>query len=170
MNIKLSKKTIAIVFLIFSLLTSLFSLAIKTEHDRLIEKIISQNSGSCYLADGTCLHNEGKNVFEYFGFIISTIMLLFSIFLLIFDKEEEKKSTHTIMQKHSKKIDENILSDDEKNIINELKLNDGSAYQSDLIKKLNLSKVKITRILDKLQGKGLIERNRRGMTNVIILK
>ena len=46
----------------------------------------------------------------------------------------------------------------------------GSAYQSDLIKETQLTKVKITRILDHLEGKQLIERKRRGMTNIIILK
>ncbi|MBI4983154.1 MarR family transcriptional regulator [Candidatus Woesearchaeota archaeon] len=46
----------------------------------------------------------------------------------------------------------------------------GSAYQSDLIKETRLTKVKVTRILDKLEGRGLIERKRRGMTNIVILK
>jgi hypothetical protein len=47
---------------------------------------------------------------------------------------------------------------------------DGSIYQSDLTKELNLTKVKVTRLLDRLEGKGLIERKRRGMTNVVVLK
>jgi ribosomal protein S8E len=33
-----------------------------------------------------------------------------------------------------------------------------------------LGKVRITRILDSLEAQGLIERRRRGMTNIIILK
>lgn len=46
----------------------------------------------------------------------------------------------------------------------------GTIFQSDLVEKTGLSKVQITRILDKLEGNGLIERKRRGMTNVVILK
>ncbi len=47
---------------------------------------------------------------------------------------------------------------------------EGSIYQSDLVKELKLTKVKTTRLLDKLEGKGLIERKRRGMTNIVVLK
>ena len=43
-------------------------------------------------------------------------------------------------------------------------------YQSDVMKELELSKVKVTRILDRLEGKGILERKRRGMTNIVILK
>jgi uncharacterized membrane protein len=46
----------------------------------------------------------------------------------------------------------------------------GSIFQSDLVEKTEFTKVKITRILDGLEGRRLIERKRRGMTNVVILK
>lgn len=47
---------------------------------------------------------------------------------------------------------------------------EGSVFQADLVEKSGFDKVKVTRILDKLEGKGLIERKRRGMTNIVILK
>ena len=47
---------------------------------------------------------------------------------------------------------------------------EGSVYQSDIIKETKLTKVKVTRILDKLEGKKLIDRKRRGMTNIVVLK
>ena len=62
------------------------------------------------------------------------------------------------------------LSEEENKIINILKENDGSIFQSDLVEKTEFSKVKITRILDVLEGKKVIERKRRGMTNIVILK
>lgn len=46
----------------------------------------------------------------------------------------------------------------------------GAIFQADLVEKSNFSKVKVSRILDKLEGRGLIERRRRGMTNIVILK
>ena len=55
-------------------------------------------------------------------------------------------------------------------IMNIVLREDGSVYQSDLIKETKKSKVQVSRVLDKLEGKGLIERKRRGMTNVIVLK
>lgn len=59
---------------------------------------------------------------------------------------------------------------EEQQIIQLIINKEGSIYQSDLVKELKLTKVKITRLLDKLEGKGLIERKRRGMTNVVVLK
>ncbi len=59
---------------------------------------------------------------------------------------------------------------EEQQLIQLLINGEGSVYQSDLVKELKLTKVKTTRILDKLEGKGLIERKRRGMTNVVVLK
>ncbi len=46
----------------------------------------------------------------------------------------------------------------------------GAAVQSELVEKTGLGKVKVTRVLDALEVKGLIERRRRGMTNVVVLK
>jgi uncharacterized membrane protein len=42
--------------------------------------------------------------------------------------------------------------------------------QSDIVNNTSLTKVKVTRLLDKLEGKGLVERRRRGMGNLVVLK
>jgi len=47
---------------------------------------------------------------------------------------------------------------------------DGSIIQSDLVERTKFNKVKVTRILDRLEGMNLIERRRRGMTNIVMLK
>ncbi len=62
------------------------------------------------------------------------------------------------------------LDSDEKRIYDLLKSKDGSMYQSDIMKETQMSKVKVTRVLDKLEGRHIIERKRRGMTNIVILK
>ena len=54
--------------------------------------------------------------------------------------------------------------------MNLLLKNKGNMYQTDIIQKTNLNKVKITRILDSLEAQNLIERKRRGMTNIVVLK
>ena len=58
----------------------------------------------------------------------------------------------------------------EKQIFEKIIESEGTIFQSDLVDKTGFTKVKVTRILDKLEGKKLIERKRRGMTNVVILK
>ncbi len=68
------------------------------------------------------------------------------------------------------KIGLSKLNGEEKRIFVLLKDNEGSMYQSDIIKETELSKVNVTRILDKMEGKNVLERKRRGMTNIIVLK
>jgi uncharacterized membrane protein len=63
-----------------------------------------------------------------------------------------------------------ILSHDENAILEKLIEAEGAMFQSDLVEKAGMQKVKVTRLLDRLEGLKLIERKRRGMTNVVILK
>lgn len=62
------------------------------------------------------------------------------------------------------------LSPDERIVLEKVIESEGNVFQSALIEKTGLTKVRITRVLDKLEGKDIVERKRRGMTNVIILK
>jgi uncharacterized membrane protein len=61
------------------------------------------------------------------------------------------------------------LDEDEKKVFKIVK-DKGSVYQSDLIKETGFSKVKVTRIVDRLEQKDLVERKRRGMTNLVVLR
>lgn len=69
-----------------------------------------------------------------------------------------------------KEIDLSKLDEEEKKFYDLLTLHEGSVYQSDVIKETGMSKVQVTRILDKMEGKKIIERKRRGMTNIVVLK
>lgn len=62
------------------------------------------------------------------------------------------------------------LRDIEKQIYGHIKEAGGFVFQGELVEKSGVSKVKVTRILDKLEGLGLVERRRRGMSNVVVLK
>ena len=67
-------------------------------------------------------------------------------------------------------IDFSKLDEKERKVYELLKQNQGSMYQSDLIKQTEFSKVQMTRILDKMAGKGIVDVKRRGMTNIIVLR
>ncbi len=67
-------------------------------------------------------------------------------------------------------VDVSKLDESEKKVYNLLKDKQGSMYQSDLIRETGLSKVQMTRILDKMVSKQIIDRHRRGMTNIVVLK
>lgn len=62
------------------------------------------------------------------------------------------------------------LDAEEKKIYQLLENSDGTIFQSDLVAKTGFSKVKVSRIIDKLETKGIVERRRRGMANLIVLK
>jgi uncharacterized membrane protein len=62
------------------------------------------------------------------------------------------------------------LKDDEMKVYQAVLEAGGVLNQGDLITQLGLSKTTISRTLDLLESKGLIEKRRRGMGNVILLK
>jgi len=72
--------------------------------------------------------------------------------------------------KPTKTVDATTLSPDEKKVMEVLREANGSSFQSDIVSKLGYSKVKVTRILDRMEQNGLVERKRRGMANLVVLR
>ncbi|MBU5537389.1 MAG: helix-turn-helix domain-containing protein [Candidatus Aenigmatarchaeota archaeon] len=103
----------------------------------------------------------------YAGFGILIVSAGIGSYLALNQPKGER--TQTISKAKLNKIIKD-LSEDEKKIFNELTKNDGSAFQNDLINVSGFSKVKVSRILDRLETKGLVERRRRGMSNLVLLK
>jgi uncharacterized membrane protein len=101
-------------------------------------------------------------------FSIGIGVLYVVIGLLIYLKPFTKgKESHDIRdaKKSLKK-----LEGEERDVYNTIIEENGMIFQSTLMEKTGLSKVKVTRVLDKLENKKLIERKRRGMTNVVVLR
>lgn len=120
------------------------------------------------IVNTSCDHGPSCPMWGSISFHTNLSLILFVIILglgifLFFFKEKE-----TVKEK--REIDTSKLDEEEKEIIDLLLKEDGSLFQSNIVDKTNYSKVKVTRILDKLEGKQLIERKRRGMTNVVLLK
>lgn len=63
-----------------------------------------------------------------------------------------------------------FLLPEEKDVMNELKKAAGELTQKELVKKTGLSKVKVHRILNKLENKKLIKRHPYGMTKKIVIE
>lgn len=62
-----------------------------------------------------------------------------------------------------------LLDDDERRLYDLVAGRGGDIPQGDLVEVSSYSKAKVSRVLDRLQAKGLIVRVRRGMTNRIVL-
>ena len=79
------------------------------------------------------------------------------------------KDEFTEKLKEDKKKNLKLLNKEEK-IVYGILIKERSMFQADLVEKSGFSKVKVTRILDRLEGKNLVERKRRGMSNIVILR
>lgn len=121
----------------------------------------------CPCPVGACPMEAGFPIQTYAGISFVVILGVVGAFMLVKGKEMEeleiKKSTEI------KKVIR-TLKGDEKKIYEAIADSDGAIFQSELVEKMGFSKVRVTRILDKLEGKGLVERRRRGMTNIVLLK
>jgi len=104
------------------------------------------------------------------------IVIGIGLYLIFFSKDEivVKRITERLdIRKPTKSAYDKVLKSlqgEERLVLEKVIEADGSIFQSDLVDKSGLSKVKVSRILDKLEGQGLIERKQRGMTNVVLLK
>ena len=110
---------------------------------------------------------------------IIAFIAIIGIYLIFFGKEERIITRMKIIkpQVGVKEITReryrdilDSLSKDERLVFGKIIDKKGSILQSELVKETGLSKVKVTRILDGLEARGMIERKRRGMTNIVVLK
>ena len=69
-----------------------------------------------------------------------------------------------------KDVIESMIMPDEKIIIKELERNNGEMTQSDLVRRTNLSKVKVHRIVKRLESLGIVSKYPYGITNKIKLE
>lgn len=105
----------------------------------------------------------------YLALSIVGILAVFG-FVLIFSQQKEKIIIRKVREhNHKKEIDTSDLNKEEKQVLEIIQENK-TIFQAGLIEKTGFGKAKITRILDRLEGRGIVERKRRGMTNVVVLK
>lgn len=125
------------------------------------------DEGSCSIE--TCPYHASFNKLLYLSLSIVGILIIVGL-VLVLSKPKERIVIKKIMQKpHKIKLDTSFLKPEEKHVLN-IVLENKAIFQADLIEKTGFGKAKMTRILDRLEGHNFIERKRRGMTNVVVLK
>lgn len=122
----------------------------------------------------TCGMYDTLNIQTWLSLALGFVVLVIGIFF-IFAKTPEKVITNTITKtitkkEPKKKISLDGLDKQEKEVINIIQKEGGAIFQATLMEALGSGKVGITRLLDKLEAKQLIERKRRGMNNIVVLK
>ena len=132
------------------------------------------NSAMTNIVGQTCSHGPSCTMYDtirtqtWLSLSIIGIVLIIGFFIM-FLKPKEKIIVKTKREK-KKKLNLEGLNSNEKKVIEILQKENGAIFQSTLMEKLETGKVGITRLLDKLEAKQLIERKRRGMNNIVVLK
>jgi uncharacterized membrane protein len=147
--------------------------------------VFSFNRALTSIVNSTCSHGSACPMWGTIDFQtnislgVMAFVIIIGLYLIFFGKEErivtrfkkvkEQIEPKKVTKENYKKI-LGGLNKDEKILFEKIIEMQGTAFQSDLVDKTKFAKVKVSRILDRLEGRGLIERRRRGMANVVILK
>jgi putative component of membrane protein insertase Oxa1/YidC/SpoIIIJ protein YidD len=132
------------------------------------------NLGLKKIVGDTCTHGASCSMYDtiavqtWISLAIVGIILIIGI-IIMFTKPKEKLIVKTIKEKKKKK-DYSSLDKKEKETVDLIVKEGNAMFQADLMEKLQIGKVGMTRLLDKLEAKQIIERKRRGMNNIVLLK
>jgi len=131
-----------------------------------MRNIVTQSCGH----GDTCPMYGTIAIQTYMGLGLTAFVIIIGLFLIL-SKPEEKIVIRMLKNKEKKKkINLEGVDSDERRIIELLQKENGGMFQRTLMEQLELGKVKVTRLLDRLESKELIERKRRGMNNIVILR
>ena len=147
--------------------------------------IFSFNTAMTDIVNTSCSHGTSCPMWGSISFStnlsigITAFVVIIGLYLAFFGEEEriitrikriaQQIEPRRITKGNYKKV-MNGLGNDEKKVLGEVIDAQGSMLQADIVEKTNFAKVKVSRLLDKLEGKGLVERRRRGMSNIVVLK
>lgn len=144
----------------------------------LIDRLLAQGPVQLILENGKAVPVEGASYFslnEVLLFIIAAWLGGMSfLYIILSSKENETPRSDKIEtvipeNKSAAMVAADILDGDEKIIFQKIVDNDG-LLQRELILNTDFSEPKVSRLLDKLERRGLIIRKRDGMGNRVMLK
>jgi len=170
----MDNKKLGLVLLVIGILLALSLYGVKIKEDAIIEQIVVEQ-GSCYLEDGTCLHQDRDLTFYFVGWLLSAVLIALGIYLAAFEKSQKSIISTLENQKKIQAADEKFnillkgLDVDEKKVIKAVKEQDGVTQQT-LRLRTDLHKSKLSIVLDGLVKKGLVKKEPKGKTNQIFLK
>ena len=131
-------------------------------------KIAEIESAKCiHPPGGQCPITAHIPLISYVGAALLIMVFILGIWLMRKAEAGEK------IRKDAAEKAESVakaLKGDEKKAYELIAASQGAIFQSELVEKIGYSKVKVSRILDKLEGQNLIERRRRGLANMVLIK
>jgi uncharacterized membrane protein len=144
----------------------------KTKHFAIIEfaLIVVAVMLLVYASSGSCDPTLVYPVIIVIAVQIAGMAVLFGVYLKLSSRQNALPGINQPAGKTAQATGAKKLKGHEKYVYKIIKNADGAVLQEVLIKKTGLSKVRVTRVLNKLEGKGLIERKRKGPRNVVLLR
>lgn len=123
---------------------------------------------SCPETLGYCPHRENSlpNT-AVIGILLVIALVAVGALMLIKGKQVDKALS---MKKREWEQTLKTLDGDERAVYEIISASDGVVFQSDIVDKTKFPKTKVSRVLDRMEAREIIERRRRGMSNVIVLK
>ncbi|HLE07270.1 MAG TPA: MarR family transcriptional regulator [archaeon] len=163
MQLKISTKHMGAAVVAVALLMSI----VLFSYTDTVRKLNIYTHQDCGMPDDICPAKNDVPIAAVAGFTLDAVLLILGLLLVFYDKQISETAIAV-----KKKFSFNVksLQADEKKVFEMLSNGDGGEFQSSLVEKSGMSKVSVSRILDRLEAKGLIERRRRGMSNFVILK
>jgi len=139
-------------------------------------KLLNPTPVQIFVENETTIVNQIPGLFTYTDTLIMIIAVsllnISGIYLLFFDSAPQTTSVGTMVLEERKKRWESIaktLKEDEQKIYTAI-IEEGIIAQSEIVEKTGLPKSNVSRALYMLESKGFVERRRRGMGNIVLLK
>lgn len=164
MRMKMNTRYVGIVLIILSI--ALF-LIMYNFSATMIEIIDSGEIGSC-MAYETCPHVTVLNQ-AYLGYVLAVVIFIIGLFMVAMGGEPLKPVPSEGNRERWESVMK-TLTGEEKGIYERITASEGVMFQSDLVEQSGFAKAKVSRILDKMEARGIVEKRRRGMTNAVVLR
>ncbi|MBI5229379.1 MarR family transcriptional regulator [Candidatus Micrarchaeota archaeon] len=141
-------------------------------YDQTLESL---GASSCTFTDAQCPHAKSAAVEATIIILLLAIIVGGTGFFFARAFLAKKVPPTPVGPNHNVAVkfvpkDSSELDEDSKKVYDFISENGGSVFQGEIIRETGFAKVTVTRILDKLEMQGFIERKRRGMSNIVVAK
>jgi hypothetical protein len=174
----MNQRLVGIILLIAGLFLFTSTLLFKHREDTAIDQLVTMQGGSCYLADGTCLHDDRDWTVYIASWAVAGSLVLLSLYLLFLDKTLASFAKH--QEAFTRRVEEATHKDqfqaylagfppEERRVIMAVHEQEGIT-QATLRLRVGMSKAALSQMLEKLEHRGVVAKNPSGKTNKVYLR
>ena len=176
----MNQRYLGVILIVISVLSGVTTYVVYKQEQQTLN-ILLEEKGTCFLEDGTCVHEQANTSFFVLS-LISLALFILALYLLIFDRAQRLIQDHHLevsnalakAKQHEREKDEfssflEAFDETEQTILKAIRQQEGIT-QSTLQYKTGLSKTRLSLILRALEEKNIVARKLTGKTKKIFLK